>query len=100
MTWPLPPQGNRLLPLPHFFPGNPGFQHLRPRERLRIDLADVVVDDDEVGPFAGIEATAPRFRKSGIGSSAGQSVHRLVEVDPLFREPTARRLPVPVMPAD
>ena len=71
--------GELLFPLPHFLSGHPGFKHLRSGEGLRIDFAGIAVDNDEISPFAFIEAADPSFRESRIGGTVGEAGQRLFE---------------------
>ena len=53
---------------------------------LRIDGADVAIDQDEIGPFADIETAELRFRKAGIGRAAREAGKRLFEADAFLRD--------------
>ena len=66
---------------------------------LRIDGADVAIDQDEIGPFADIETAELRFRKASIGRAAREAGKRLFEADALIRDPAARRLAVRILAA-
>ena len=63
--------------LPHFLAADPGLEHLRSRQRLRIDRGRVAVDEDEVGPFAGLQRADPVLGEAGVGRAAGVGVERL-----------------------
>ena len=66
---------------------------------MRIDRRRIAVDQDEVGPFAGLQRTDPVLGKAGIGRAPREGIECLRESQPLGRYPAAGRLAVDVLPA-
>ena len=66
---------------------------------MRVDLADVAVDKDEVGPFAG--SRLPIFSSAKLACcAAGEAGEGLLEADPLVQKPAPRRLAIDVLSTD
>ena len=83
-----------------FLPRDPGFEHLRRGQFGRVTAVGIAVDEDEVGPFARIEAAEPVLGETGIGRAAREAGQRLVEAHPLLGPPSARRLARRILAAD
>jgi len=67
---------------------------------LGVDLRRIAVDQDEVRPFARLEAADPVFGEAGIGRVAGEAAKGLLEAHPLLGAPTTRWLALQILPAD
>ena len=78
----------------------PRFQHLGRGQRLWVDLGRIAVDEDEVRPFARLEAADAGLGEAGVSGIARESGKRGFEADALLRPPAARRLACHVLPAD
>ena len=65
-----------------FLPADPGFDAPACGQRLRIDRGRIAVDDDEIGPFAGLEAADLVLGEAGISRVAREAGERLLEASP------------------
>src|SRR5436190_8048377 len=86
--------------LPDLLAGHPCLENLGACKCLGIDLDQIAVDQDEVGPFTGSEASDLIFCKPRVGSAPSEPGQRPVEANPLLASPSARRLASHVLPAD
>ena len=70
-----------------------GFGQGHPAKRS-FQALRIAVNDDEIGPFPGLERTDFLLGEPGISRAASVGLERLPEREPLARDPPAGRLPV------